>query len=86
MRESLLELLVDPVSRTPLTLEPLATAAGDVISGTLRGSNGSQYPITNGIPRLLVLDDEQQKQIELSPRNRKALAEIVFSDWGSSAF
>jgi Nitroreductase family len=30
--------------------------------------------------------NEQQKQMELSPRNRKALAEIVFSDWGSSAF
>ena len=30
--------------------------------------------------------NEQQKQMELSPRNRKALAEIVFGDWGSPAF
>jgi nitroreductase len=30
--------------------------------------------------------NEQQKQMELSPRNRKALAEIVFSDWESPAF
>jgi nitroreductase len=29
--------------------------------------------------------NEQQKQMELSPRKRKALAEIVFSDWGSPA-
>jgi nitroreductase len=35
-----------------------------------------------GDPELL---NEQQKQIELSPRKRKALAEIVFSDWQSSA-
>jgi hypothetical protein len=30
--------------------------------------------------------NEQQKQVELSPRNRKPLAEIAFSDWGSPAF
>jgi hypothetical protein len=29
--------------------------------------------------------NDQQKQMVLSPRKRKALAEIVFSDWGSSA-
>jgi hypothetical protein len=29
--------------------------------------------------------DEQQKQMELSPRKRRALAEIVFSAWGSPA-
>jgi nitroreductase len=36
-----------------------------------------------GDPEML---NEQQKQMELSRRNRKALTEIVFSDWGSSAF
>jgi len=30
--------------------------------------------------------NEQQKQMELSPRGRKALADILFSEWGSSAF
>jgi hypothetical protein len=30
--------------------------------------------------------NEQQKQMELYPRERKALAEIVFSAWGSPAF
>jgi nitroreductase len=35
-----------------------------------------------GDPEML---NEQQKQMELSPRKRKALAEIVFSDWGSPA-
>jgi hypothetical protein len=29
--------------------------------------------------------NEQQKQMELSPRKRKALAEIVFTDWESPA-
>lgn len=66
MRESLLELLVDPVSRTPLTLEPAVTTAGEVLEGALRSHNGTRYPITNGIPRLLTLDDEQQRQIETS--------------------
>jgi nitroreductase len=35
-----------------------------------------------GDPEML---NEQLKQIELSPRTRKALAEIVFSDWESPA-
>jgi nitroreductase len=35
-----------------------------------------------GDPEML---NEQQKQMELSPRKRKALAEIVFSHWGSPA-
>jgi nitroreductase len=30
--------------------------------------------------------NEQHKQMELSPRGRKALAEILFSEWGSPAF
>ena len=30
--------------------------------------------------------NELQKQMELAPRNRKPLAEIVFADWGSPAF
>jgi len=36
-----------------------------------------------GDPEML---NEQQKQMELSPRGRKAIAEILFSEWGSSAF
>jgi nitroreductase len=35
-----------------------------------------------GDPEML---NEQQKQMELSPRKRKALSEIVFSDWESPA-
>lgn len=35
-----------------------------------------------GDPEML---NEQQKQMELSPRKRKELAEIVFGDWGSPA-
>jgi hypothetical protein len=35
-----------------------------------------------GDPEMLI---EQLRQIELSPRTRKSLAEIVFSDWESPA-
>jgi hypothetical protein len=35
-----------------------------------------------GAPETL---NEQQKQMELSERKRKALAEIIFSDWESPA-
>ena len=66
MRESLLDLLVDPLSGDPLSLEPSLVSEGEVIEGTLRSRKGQHYPITNGIPRLLVLDDAQQKQIERS--------------------
>ncbi len=36
-----------------------------------------------GDPEML---NEQQKRLEIAPRERKALAEFVFGDWGSSAF
>jgi nitroreductase len=36
-----------------------------------------------GDPEML---NAQHKRIEIAPRERKALAEIVFSDWGSPAF
>jgi nitroreductase len=36
-----------------------------------------------GDPEML---NEQHKRIEIAPRERKALAEIVFNDWGSPAF
>jgi nitroreductase len=36
-----------------------------------------------GDPAML---NQQQRQMELSPRKRKPLAEIVFTEWGSPAF
>ena len=66
MRESLLELLVDPLSKGSLSLEVSARSADEVLEGKLRSGDGHEYPISNGIPRLLVLDDAQQKQIETS--------------------
>jgi SAM-dependent methyltransferase len=59
MRRSLLEVLVDPVDRTPLELEP---AGEDVEEGVLRGSGGRVYPVRGGIPRFVATRDEGQRQ------------------------
>lgn len=48
------ELLVDPVSKTPLTLDAAANA--------LRGPGGRTYPIEDGIPRFVVDTTGDQEQ------------------------
>jgi len=63
MRKSLLDILVDPVSKAPLQVE--ARRYGDdshILEGTLHSSGDRSYVITNGIPRLVVSDDRDQKQ------------------------
>jgi len=61
MRRSLLEILVDPVERTPLSLTVKATGPNDtVLEGTLTSATGATYEITDGIP-CFVPADEQQK-------------------------
>ena len=67
MDETLLEILADPVSRTPLTLEGRENrTAGEILDGTLRGADGRQYPIVNGIPRFVLTEDQDQRQTEAS--------------------
>lgn len=56
MDQTLLDLLVDPLAKTPLRLD------GD----SLRGAEGRAYPIVNGIPRLVRTDDRDQRQTEAS--------------------
>jgi arsenite methyltransferase len=67
MRASIVDLLVDPVSRKPLTLAAgEAGSDGDLRAGELRGADGSRYPIVDGIPRFVLTDDAGQRQTESS--------------------
>lgn len=63
MHKSLLDILVDPVSKAPLQVE--VRRYGDdshILEGALHSSGTRSYAITNGIPRLVVSDDHDQKQ------------------------
>lgn len=62
MHKSLLEILVDPISKTPLSLDEKQGASDQVVEGTLRGAEGRSYPITNGIPRFVLTQDQGQQQ------------------------
>jgi len=63
MDKSLLQILVDPISKKPLQIEVRReTADSKVVEGTLRGLGGRSYPIINGIPRFVLVDDADQKQ------------------------
>jgi SAM-dependent methyltransferase/uncharacterized protein YbaR (Trm112 family) len=53
MRAKWLEHLVDPETRQPLKLENSTVEGDEVVSGTLRSSNGRTYPIVRGIPRFI---------------------------------
>jgi SAM-dependent methyltransferase len=65
MHRSLLDLLVDPVARTPLRLQSGAgDSSGDVQEGKLRGADGRAYPVTGGIPRFVLTEDRGQRQTE----------------------
>jgi SAM-dependent methyltransferase len=65
MHTSLLPLLVDPVSRQPLTLD---SSSGDerIDAGSLRAVDGREYPIVRGIPRFVVTEDAGQQQTAAS--------------------
>jgi arsenite methyltransferase len=66
VRESLLEVLVDPVSKGRLRIEATRTADGEVIEGSLKNDGGQSYRITDGIPRFVLTEDARQKQTESS--------------------
>ncbi|HEX2059552.1 MAG TPA: methyltransferase domain-containing protein [Thermoanaerobaculia bacterium] len=66
MRKSLLSILVDPSSRTPLELRnETLSPEGEIVTGELT-ANGRTYPIFNGIPRFVATADQGQKQTEES--------------------
>lgn len=67
MRASLLELLVDPVSKTPLNLASGAKRENDhILEGNLLGQAGRQFAIRNAIPRFVMTEDKGQLQTEES--------------------
>jgi SAM-dependent methyltransferase len=64
VREKVLQLLVDPVARTPLTLEDARREAGEVIEGRLVAATGQTYRIRDGIPRFSATKDPGQAQTQ----------------------
>jgi SAM-dependent methyltransferase/uncharacterized protein YbaR (Trm112 family) len=66
MHSSLLDILIDPVSRTPLHVETHETGGGahdgDPVQATLRGGDGRSYPVIDGIPRFVTTEDAGQQQ------------------------
>jgi ubiquinone/menaquinone biosynthesis C-methylase UbiE len=63
MQRSLLDILVDPVSKTPLRVQTdQAEDTDDIVTGVLKDKNGKTYPVANGIPRFVLTDDSHQQQ------------------------
>ena len=63
MDKFLLDVLVDPISKTSLSLhQGIFDDFGNVLTGNLSSGNTPVYPIENGIPRFVtqVTDDQQQ--------------------------
>ena len=66
MRQELLNLLVDPVDGSLLTLDnPRHASDGDIVSGTLLGRARS-YSVSEGVPRFVFTDDQKQRQTQTS--------------------
>ncbi|MGQ9581651.1 MAG: methyltransferase domain-containing protein [Armatimonadota bacterium] len=68
MHRSLVDILVDPISRTTLQVEvKVHGAENKIVEGTLHGAEGRSYPITNGIPRFVFPEgDRNQRQTAVS--------------------
>lgn len=66
MRKQLLDLLVDPVTKTPLRLAECDGGDAEVIEGKLTSEEGRSYAVTDGIARFVLTEDADQKQTETS--------------------
>jgi len=66
MLKSLLDVLVDPVSKTLLHLAEPHDEEADIIEGHLQSAEGRSYAIANGIPRFVLTEDSEQRQTERS--------------------
>ncbi|SFR44698.1 methytransferase partner Trm112 [Halogeometricum limi] len=62
MKESLMDILCDPLDKSDLELEVTDRDGDEIITGRLVGTvTGEEYPIEDGIPNLLppdMRDDE----------------------------
>jgi len=66
MHKSVLDILVDPVTKSPLRLDASrSTTNGNITAGAVSG-DGRLYPIINGIPRFVLTEDPGQKQTQSS--------------------
>lgn len=66
MHKELIDILIDPIHRQPLQLEPFAVTGDHVITGRLTAVDGRQYQICRGIPRFVLTDDVDQSQTSQS--------------------
>lgn len=62
MHRSLLDIMVDPISKAPLELEDSICSEGQILSGRLCSPEGRSYLITNGIPHFVLTTDADQRQ------------------------
>lgn len=53
MKPSLLEYLICPIDRCPLTLDASSVVGTEVKEGTLTCETGHKFPITGGVPRMV---------------------------------
>jgi arsenite methyltransferase len=66
VRRSLVEILVDPETGRPLGLLDEEAQDDEVLAGVLVAESGQRFPITGGIPRFVLTEDEGQRQTESS--------------------
>jgi uncharacterized protein YbaR (Trm112 family) len=66
MRRDLLDILVCPVSKGPLTLAVTNETDGEILEGSLVCEEGHSYPISCGIPNLLPPDMREAIDAETS--------------------
>lgn len=63
MYKSLLDILVDPITKKPLKIEAKQFGLEEeILEGMLHSPEGKSYAVTNGIPRFIVTEDKGQKQ------------------------
>jgi arsenite methyltransferase len=66
MRRQLLDILADPVDGSKLRLNVSVDEGEEITAGELRGGAGRAYPIRDGIPRFVEVEDEGQAQTRSS--------------------
>lgn len=62
MHSSLLDRLVDPVTKDELELDGAPADGDEIVDGSLRSGNGAEYPIVRGIPRFVEDRGDAQSQ------------------------
>jgi SAM-dependent methyltransferase len=66
MHKKILDILVDPISRKALQIESYEVVGDNIVEGMLHSDNNRSYAISNGIPRFIEFQDDNQRQTESS--------------------